>query len=122
VFLAKILASEQDYFRYEEIVYEYSCDNPGQLTKNRKAISDLQFAIKDMLEIISYPKAGIRVAPNFLSREILTLLKHGAPKLKLRSIGSAAKGFKLGGQEFFMVLVNEMLASLVEYFKFRRNH
>ena len=66
VFLATILISAQGYFKYEGIVYEYRCENPGQLTKNREAISDLEFAIKDMLEVITIPEIGVRVVPTLL--------------------------------------------------------
>lgn len=122
VFLAKILGSEQDYFRYEEVVYEYNCDNPGQLTKNRRAISDLEFAIKDMLETVTYPQVGNRVAPIFLSKQILTLLKQGSLKLKLSSVGFIAKGFKLVGKNFLMIFFREFLFSLNGQVNFRRNH
>jgi glycosyltransferase involved in cell wall biosynthesis len=122
VFLAKILVSEKSYFRYEEVVYEYSCDNPGQLTQNRKAISELEFAVKDMLKIIAYPQVGIRVVQTFLSRQILTLLKQGSGKLKLRSVGFIVESSKLGGKDFLIIFLGEFLVSLVNQINYRRSH
>ena len=122
VFLAKILISEQGYFKYEGIVYEYRCENPGQLTKNREAISDLEFAIMDMLEIFASSQVGTRVVPTFLSRQILTLLKSGKPRLKLRSVGFIVKGFKFGCKNFLWILLREILGSLNHKVNFRRSH
>lgn len=122
VFLARILISEEEYFKFEEIVYEYDCDNPGQLTKNRKAISDLEFAILDMLEIFASSQVGTRVVPTLLSRQILTLLKYGKPRLKLRSVGFIVKGFKFGGKNFLSILLREILDSLIHKVNFRRSH
>ena len=122
VFLAKILISEQGYFKYEGIVYEYRCENPGQLTKNREAISDLELSIKDMLEIMTVPKIGESVVPTFLSRQILTLMKQGALRLKLRSIGFIAEGFKWGGMRFLFIFLSELLISLEKNINFRRSH
>ena len=122
VFLARILISVQGYFKYEGIVYEYSCENPGQLTKNRAAISDLELAIKDMLEIITVPEIGVSIVPTFLSRQILTLLKQGALRLKLRSVGFITKGVKLGGMKFLLIFLRELLFSLDKKVNFRRSH
>ncbi len=122
VFLARILICAQGYFKYAGIVYEYSCENPGQLTKNRKAISDLEFAIKDMLQIITFPEIGTKVVPTFLSRQILTLLKMGTIRLKLRSIGFIAEGFRLSGKKFLLIFSREFFASLNNQVNFRRNH
>lgn len=122
VFLARILSLEQNYFKYQKIVYEYSCDNPGQLTKNRRAIADLEFAIKDMLEMLAYSQARIKIVPTFLSKQILTLFKQGTPRLKLRSVGFLAKGLKQGGKDFLLVFLKELLISLLNQTKSRRNH
>ena len=122
VFLAMILVRLQDYFKFEEIVYEYNCENPGQLTKNQNAILELRFAIRDMLKIISYPEANNVVAHIFLSRQILTLFKHGTPKLKLGLIGVVAKGVKLGGGAFLSSLTKVIFASLNQKLNYRRKH
>ena len=122
VFVAMILVSNQDYFRFEKVVYEYNRDNPGQLTKNQKAISELEFAIKDMLELFVHPQLGIRVVPIFLSRQILTLLKKGTLRLKLRSLGFIVIGFKLGGKNFLFIFLREFLVSLNDQVNSRRNH
>jgi glycosyltransferase involved in cell wall biosynthesis len=122
VFLAMILVRLQDYFEFEEIVYEYNCENPGQLTKNQNAILELEFAIRDMLKVISSPKVNNVVALVFLSRQILTLFKHGTPKLKLTLIGVVAKGVKLGGSEFLITFIKEIFASLEHKLISRRKH
>jgi hypothetical protein len=122
VFLAKILLSEQNYLRYEEIVYGYSCNNPGQLTKDRKAVSDLEFAIKEMLEIISHSQLSTKVIQMLLSRQILTLLKRGTLRLRLRSVGFIAEGFNFGGKNFLLIFLQEFLISLNSQVNIRRSH
>jgi len=122
VFLAKVLALSQDYLRYEDVVYEYICDNPEQLTKNGKVILELRFAIEDMLKIITYPVVGKSVALTFLSKQILTLLKYGTPRIKLRLTGVIAKGLRLGGYEFLDTFLKEFYMSLIKQFYSRRNH
>lgn len=122
VFLAKTLDSAGDYFKFEEIVYEYRCDNPEQLTQNRKAILDLRFAIEDMLMKNSHSENRLRVGHTFLARQILTLLKHGTLDLKLRSIRFAFNGFQLHGRVFLTIFLREILVSFGNLIMLRRSH
>jgi hypothetical protein len=82
----------------------------------------VQFAIQDMLKIIAYPVNNNRVLRIFLSRQIVTLFKHGSPKLKLSSIASIAKGIKVDGRGFFLIFLNEFSMSLKKQVKFGRSH
>lgn len=122
VFLGRILIHSPDCFRFEQVVYEYICNNPGQLTKNQKVILDLHFAIEDMMKTISHPSLNNRVADIFLSRQILTLLKNESPKLRLRLIGTLANAVKVGGKSFLFIFLNEFFASLKGKLIFRRSH
>jgi glycosyltransferase involved in cell wall biosynthesis len=81
VFLARVDMPYESIFRFEEIVYGYVCGDVGQLTKNRKAILELEYAIKDMLSLISLSRIKHRIHLIFLSRQILTVLKHGDLKI-----------------------------------------
>ena len=42
VFLARVDVPYKDFFRFDEIVYEYVCGDVSQLTKNRKAILEIE--------------------------------------------------------------------------------
>lgn len=122
VFLAEVIVHYQDFFRYDEIVYEYVCGSVDQLTKNRKAILELEFAIEDMLRRISHTSNRNRIHFIFLSRQILTILKHGNLRLRFKLAIFTVKALRLGGKDFSNVFSNEFKISLKKQLQIRRNH
>ena len=122
VFLARILVRTQKLFRYQSVVYEYSNINLGQLTQNRIAILELRFAIQDMLKIVSCSQGSVGIAPIFLSRQIITLLKEGTLGIKLETFGFIIKGVKNGGTSFLLTFLKEFSAAIKNQISLRRNH
>lgn len=122
VFLGRILVRTQKVFRYQAVVYEYTNHNLGQLTQNRIAILELQFAIQDMLKIVSCSQGRVGIAPIFLSRQIITLLKEGTPRIKLETFGFIIKGVKNGGKSFLLTFLKEFSVAIKNQISFRRNH
>jgi glycosyltransferase involved in cell wall biosynthesis len=119
VFLARVDIPYRDVFRYDEIVYEYVCGDIGQLTKNKKAILELEYAIKDMLALIADSDMKHRIYLIFLSRQILTVLKHGDPILKLKLIKILFEARKLCGDAFGRIFLSEFFISMKKQFKVR---
>ncbi len=119
VFLAKIDMPDGIVFRYEEIVYEYVCGNIGQLTTNKKAILELEYAINDLLALISDSHMKHKIHLMFLSRQILTVLKHGDPILKLKLVKILFKARKVSGDSFGRIFLSEFCISLKKQFKVR---
>jgi hypothetical protein len=122
VFLAKVIVPYQDFFRYDKIVYEYVCGDVNQLTKNKKAVLEIEYAIEDMLLQISHSPLKNKFQLIFLSRQILTILKYGNLKIKLRLFSYVRKAFMVGRKEFWCIFFNEFTLSLKKHFKFRGNH
>jgi glycosyltransferase involved in cell wall biosynthesis len=122
VFLGRILVRTQKLFRYQGVVYEYNNDNLGQLTQSRNAIQELRFAVQDMLTIVSCPEGRNSIAPIFLSRQILTLLKEGTPRSKFKTIEFVTKGVKSGGKGFLVIFLKECTFAMKNLFSFGRNH
>ena len=122
VFLGRILVRTQKLFKYQGVVYEYSNNNLGQLTQNRIATLELRFAIQDMLTLVSSPQGRDGIAPIFLSRQIITLLKNGTPRLKLQTFGFMTKGVKSGGKNFLLTFFKEFIFAIKNQIIFRRNH
>lgn len=122
VFLAKITLPYSGFFKFDEIVYEYLCGDNGQLTKNRKAILELAGAIEEMLLNISHSTITNRLHLIFLSRQILTILKHGNPKLRFGLIKILLKAFKVSGKKFWSIFLTEFALSLKNQLKFRGKH
>ncbi len=122
VFLAEVIVHFEDFFRYDEIVYEYVCGHVDQLTKNRKAILELEFAIEDMLRRISQTPNKNRIHLIFLSRQILTILKHGNLRLKFKLLIFMVKALMLSGKDFLNVFSNEFKISLKKQLQIRGNH
>jgi glycosyltransferase involved in cell wall biosynthesis len=122
VFLAEVIVHFEDFFRYDEIVYEYVCGQVNQLTKNRKAILELEFAIEDMLRKISQTPNKNRIHFIFLSRQILTILKHGNLRLKLKLLIFVVKALMSSGKDFLNVFSNEFKISLKKQLQIRGNH
>jgi glycosyltransferase involved in cell wall biosynthesis len=122
VFLAKVIVPYQDFFRYDKIVYEYVCGDVNQLTKNKKAVLEIEYAIEDMLMQISHSPIKNKFQLIFLSRQILTILKYGNLRIKLRLFSYVRKAFMVGRKEFWRIFFSEFTLSLKKHFKFRRNH
>jgi hypothetical protein len=122
VFLAEVIVHFEDFFRCDEIVYEYVCGHVDQLTKNRKAILELEFAIEDMLRRISQTPNKNRIHFIFLSRQILTILKHGSLRLKFKLLIFVVKALMLSGEDFLNVFSDEFKISLKKQWQIRGNH
>jgi glycosyltransferase involved in cell wall biosynthesis len=122
VFLAEIIVHYEDFFKYDKIVYEYVCGNVDQLTNDSKAILELEFAIQDMLMRISQSSIKNRIHSIFLSRQILTTLKHGNSRLKLKIARFVVKALVVGGKDFLSIFFNEFMISLKKQLRIRRNH
>lgn len=122
VFLARIDAPYEIFFRFDEIVYEYICGGEGQLTRNRNAILELEYAIEDMLVRISLSKVKNRIQLIFLSRQILTTLKYGDSVLKLKLMKILFKALKISGKDFWSIFLNEVFITLKKQFKVRGKH
>lgn len=122
VFLARVDMPYESIFRFDEIVYEYVCGDIGQLTKNKKAILELEYAIEDMLSLISLSRMKHRIHLIFLSRQILTVLKHGDPIIKLKLIKILIEAHKVCGDAFGRIFLSEFFISLKKQFKVRGQH
>ena len=118
VLLTKIAIPHSDFFQFNEIVYEYVCSGIGQLTKNRKAIMELNDAIEEMLLRISYSTITNRIHLIFLSRQILTMFKHGNLKNRFTLVKLLYKAFKVSGKKFWLIFPTELAISLKNQFKF----
>ena len=122
IFLTKITVPYSDFFQFNEIVYEYVCGDTGQLTKNRRAILELINAIEEMLMRISYSPITNKIHLIFLSRQILTMFKHGNLKMRFTLVKLLYKAFKVSGKKFWLIFPTEFAISLKNQFEFRRKH
>jgi glycosyltransferase involved in cell wall biosynthesis len=111
VFLARVLIRLGDYYMFEEIVYEYVCDNEGQLTRNRKAILELEFAIRDMATLVEENEKNHGILLIFLSKQIITFFKCTTPKFEIELIKTVIAVFRKGGKGFLAIFLHESLAS-----------
>jgi glycosyltransferase involved in cell wall biosynthesis len=122
VYLAEVIVHYEVFFKYDEIVYEYVCGNVDQLTKSRKAILDLEFAIEDLLIRISQSSIKNRIHLIFLSKQILTILKSGNSRLRLKLVSFVVRALMLSGMDFFNIFSAEFKISLKKQLLTRRNH
>jgi hypothetical protein len=75
LFLAEVNFDE--IYIFEDIVYKYRIDQPGQLTRNKEALKDIVFVYKEMYEKLiqrKIPHDSFRIL--MLTRQLLTGIKY----------------------------------------------
>ena len=112
IFLARLNPYSEDIFHFEKVVYEYIIGNSGQLTKNIDAIRDLQFGIIDLCDLILSSKRENKIILIFFAKQVLTILKYGTPKLRLKLAFIVYKIYRKYGNKFILLLLDEFIFAI----------
>lgn len=76
VFLARLLINESSVYFSDKIVYLYVDGEGGQLTKDKKAVSEILLAIDEITQIITHNSRQYSYLRVMRTRMITTALKH----------------------------------------------
>ena len=117
VFLASLNIDLNQIYHSPDVVYLYDNHFQGQLTGNLTAIAEVRQACKAIIEMDSLEQTSNEIAMTFLSRLMLTRIKHSNVLILGDWIRDLKKSRVKFGKGFYAIFFNIFTSSIIGYKK-----